>query len=126
MFAMNYSQAIEYLNSYINYEKNLHEISPTFFRLERVQRLLQAIGEPQKKLKFVHVAGTKGKGSTCALVANILKHQGYRVGLFTSPHINSVRERIRVLEKGKIGGGSDDIFPDEIPEADMANVIDAL
>lgn len=123
---MNFQEALDYLNSYINYEKNLHEISPTLFRLERVQRVLQAIGEPQKKLRFVHVAGTKGKGSTCAMVANILKHQGYRVGLFTSPHINNVRERIRILEKGKIGGGSDDIFPDAISEADVLSVVQAL
>jgi dihydrofolate synthase / folylpolyglutamate synthase len=123
---MNYQHSLEYLNSFINYEKNLHEISPTQFRLDRMERLLLAMGDPQKNLKFVHVAGSKGKGSTCVMVANILKCQGYRVGLYTSPHLHNVRERIRILEKRPAGVSADELFPDAISQAEMAEVISSL
>lgn len=64
--------------------------------LERMTALLEALGRPQDDLRFVHVAGTNGKGSTCAYVVSILQAAGYRVGLFTSPFIECFEERIRV------------------------------
>ena len=64
--------------------------------LERTQALLAGLGDPQKQLRFVHVAGTNGKGSTCAFIASVLEQAGYRVGLFTSPALYSFEERIRV------------------------------
>lgn len=64
--------------------------------LERTHALLSGLGDPQKHLRFVHVAGTNGKGSTCALLASVLEQAGYRVGLFTSPAVYSFEERIRV------------------------------
>ena len=64
--------------------------------LSRTRRLLRALGDPQKKLKFVHVAGTNGKGSTCAVIASILRASGYRVGLYTSPYITVFNERMQV------------------------------
>lgn len=64
--------------------------------LERVTRLLNDLGDPQKTLKVVHVAGTNGKGSVLALLEAILRHAGYRVGLYTSPHLHRWNERIRV------------------------------
>jgi len=64
--------------------------------LERIEKLLELVGNPQTKLKFVHVAGTNGKGSTATMIASILKEAGYKVGLYTSPHIRSYRERISV------------------------------
>lgn len=64
--------------------------------LERIAELLERMGRPQDRLKFVHVAGTNGKGSTCAYLASILKAAGYRTGLFTSPYIIEFTERIRV------------------------------
>ena len=64
--------------------------------LERITELLERLGRPQDKLKFVHVAGTNGKGSTCAFISSILKEAGYKVGLFTSPYILQFEERIRV------------------------------
>jgi dihydrofolate synthase/folylpolyglutamate synthase len=64
--------------------------------LENIQQLLHLLGEPQNELTFIHVAGTNGKGSTCAMLASILLESGQRVGLFTSPHIVDFRERIRV------------------------------
>ena len=64
--------------------------------LERTHALLSGLGDPQKQLRFVHVAGTNGKGSTCAFLASVLEQAGYRVGLFTSPAVYSFEERIRV------------------------------
>ena len=64
--------------------------------LERMRELLERLGRPQDRLKFVHVAGTNGKGSTCAFLASILQEAGYRTGLFTSPFIETFEERIRV------------------------------
>lgn len=66
------------------------------FNLERVERLLARAGSPQEGLKVVHVAGTKGKGSTAAMVARFLEEAGCRVGLFTSPHLIRLEERIKI------------------------------
>ena len=73
--------------------------------LERIRELLERLGRPQDKLKFVHVAGTNGKGSVCAYLASILKAVGYRTGLFTSPYIERFEERIRV--DGEMIGADD-------------------
>ena len=64
--------------------------------LERVQTLCHALGDPQDSLKFIHVAGTNGKGSFCAMLDSVLRAQGYRTGLFTSPYIMEFGERMRV------------------------------
>lgn len=64
--------------------------------LDRIRELLDRLGRPQDRLKFVHVAGTNGKGSTCAYLASILQGAGLRTGLFTSPYIETFEERIRV------------------------------
>lgn len=64
--------------------------------LDRMRALMAQLGDPQKKLKFIHVTGTNGKGSTCAMLAEIMTRAGYRTGLYTSPHIEEFRERIRL------------------------------
>jgi dihydrofolate synthase/folylpolyglutamate synthase len=64
--------------------------------LERTRRLLAALGNPEKKLKFVHIAGTNGKGSTAAMIASVLRKAGYRTGLYTSPYIIRFNERMQV------------------------------
>ena len=64
--------------------------------LVRIRALLAALGEPQKTLRYIHVAGSNGKGSTCAMLDSILRKAGHRVGLYTSPHIEDFCERIRV------------------------------
>ena len=64
--------------------------------LDNTLALVKSIGNPEKNLSFVHVAGSNGKGSTCSMLASILTEAGYTVGLFTSPHIKDYRERIRV------------------------------
>jgi dihydrofolate synthase/folylpolyglutamate synthase len=64
--------------------------------LERMQTLLSQLGNPEHGQRFVHVAGTNGKGSTCAMIANALRHAGYRTGLYTSPHLVEPTERIQI------------------------------
>ena len=64
--------------------------------LERITALLDAMGHPERKCKFVHVAGTNGKGSTCAMLASIFQAAGYKTGLYTSPFIVEFGERIQV------------------------------
>lgn len=67
--------------------------------LERMTALLSRLGNPQKKLKFVHVAGTNGKGTACTLLASVLTAAGYRTGLYLSPHVSDFRERIQLCGK---------------------------
>ena len=85
---MNYEQALEYI----------HSVNWTFCKpgLARITALCRALGDPQKGLRFIHVAGTNGKGSTSAMLASILQKAGYRTGLYTSPYIRTFCERIRV------------------------------
>lgn len=94
---MNYRETIAYLNSLTDYEKLCHYAYTQSFSLGRIQRFLCKIGNPQKGLRVIHVAGSKGKGSVCAFIAYILKEAGLKVGLFTSPHLVDMRERIRIL-----------------------------
>ncbi|KAJ8478941.1 hypothetical protein OPV22_022668 [Ensete ventricosum] len=70
------------------------------FDLGRMRRLLQRLGNPHKQFKAVHIAGTKGKGSTASFISNILREEGYSVGCYTSPHLLSIRERISVERSG--------------------------
>ena len=64
--------------------------------LDRTRLLMKKLGNPQNSLKFVHVAGTNGKGSTCVYTANMLQAAGYKVGLYTSPYIEKFEERIQI------------------------------
>ncbi|KAK6925947.1 Mur ligase, central [Dillenia turbinata] len=96
---------IDYLDNLKNYEKSgvpkdAGTDSDDGFDLGRMRRLMQSLGNPQSKLKVVHIAGTKGKGSTAAFISNILRAQGYSVGCYTSPHIQTIRERISL---GRVG-----------------------
>ena len=85
---MNAQQAIEYIHSFF-WKGSIPGLS-------RTQELLKRMGNPEKKLKFIHIAGTNGKGSTAAMTASILNKAGYRVGLYTSPYIYRFNERIQV------------------------------
>jgi dihydrofolate synthase/folylpolyglutamate synthase len=64
--------------------------------LDSLSEFLEVINNPHESLQFIHVAGTNGKGSICAMLASIYQSAGYKVGLFTSPHLISVNERIRI------------------------------
>ena len=85
---MNYAEAIQFLYSL--------RLFGAKFGLENTRHLAALAGQPQEKLRFIHVAGTNGKGSTCAMLESIYRAVGLRVGLFTSPHLVSFRERIQV------------------------------
>ena len=95
--AMNYSETIAYLHSLIDYEKmRLERYTPETHDLSRVERLLVAIDNPHTRFPTVHIAGTKGKGSTAALCEACLRAAGYRTGFYISPHLHTFRERIQV------------------------------
>lgn len=87
----NYKEALELLTSVQKFRIKLG--------LERISSLLSLIGNPQKQLKCIHVAGTNGKGSVCATIASVLSAAGYKTGLYTSPHIVSYTERIKINNK---------------------------
>jgi dihydrofolate synthase/folylpolyglutamate synthase len=87
----------------VNYPDSVHflyalgnEIKTAKLGLERIARVLDALGDPQRQIRFVHVAGTNGKGSTCAMIESALRAAGKRTGLFTSPHLAEPTERIRI------------------------------
>jgi len=90
---MRYEQAVEYLESLVDWERSAAVRS---WNLDRMRFMLEQAGQPQRALKAVHIAGTKGKGSTAAMIASSLTAAGYRTGLYTKPHLRSFRERIRV------------------------------
>jgi dihydrofolate synthase/folylpolyglutamate synthase len=92
---MNYQQAIDYLYSFPDSEAKLPR-TPAEFNLPQTFALLRAFGEPQRAFPSVVIAGTKGKGSTAALLEAIARAAGLRTGLWTSPHLHSYRERIQV------------------------------
>ena len=94
---MDYEAALAYIEAFIDYER-----SPDFSRqarlynLNRISLLLKLLDNPHDRLRVIHVAGSKGKGSTAALIASVLTHAGYKTGLFTSPHLITPRERCRI------------------------------
>jgi dihydrofolate synthase/folylpolyglutamate synthase len=91
---MTYDEALAFWYGRINYE--VRAAQPADLKLERMRALLRRLGDPHERVRLVHVTGTKGKGSTCALLDSVLRAAGYRVGLFTSPHLSHVEERVRV------------------------------
>ena len=103
--AVTYPEAIQFLYSL--------RLFGAKFGLENTFKLADLLGHPQEKLRFIHVAGTNGKGSTCAMLESIYRAAGLRVGLFTSPHLVSFRERIQVNRQ-------------LIPQADVVRVVGEL
>lgn len=85
---MNYQQAMDEINSRLRFGSKPG--------LERIQALLEQLGNPQEKLKFVHVAGTNGKGTTCTYISSVLRAAGYKTGLYTSPYVVDFRERFQI------------------------------
>lgn len=111
---MNYEAALAYIDTFINSERSPDfSRQARFYNLERISRLLAQLGDPHHRLKVIHVAGSKGKGSTAALIASILTHAGYKTGLFTQPHLITPRERCRINAR-------------LISEAEFARYVDRL
>ena len=91
-----YEAAVARIMSLADFERGTHSPGHATFHLERITRLMERLGDPHLATPTVHVAGTKGKGSTAAMITSILTAQGYTAGLYTSPALHSVVERIRV------------------------------
>lgn len=109
-----YRDILWYMYGFTDYErKGLAAYAPENYNLDRVRQLLSLLDNPQHRFQAVHIAGTKGKGSTAAMIESVLRAAGYRTGLYTSPHLHSFRERIQV--NGEL-----------IPEADVVRLIQAM
>lgn len=93
---MNYQQALDYIYSFIDYEKAPRPRDAANYDLRRMDELLGRLGNPHLQARSVHIAGSKGKGSVAAMMASALTISGYTTGLFTSPHLHNFKERIRV------------------------------
>lgn len=92
-----YESAVAWLTESTDYERMRRvRYNADTFNLDRMQALAAAVGHPERRLRFVHIAGTKGKGSTAAMVEALLREHGLRTGLFTSPHLVDLRERIQI------------------------------
>lgn len=92
-----FSKAMKYLDTLTDFERlRIVRYNNQNFDLDRMRSLLRKMGNPHEQFKSIHVAGTKGKGSTCAMIASMLQACGYKVGIYTSPHLIDIRERICV------------------------------
>jgi dihydrofolate synthase/folylpolyglutamate synthase len=109
-----YKEALEYLYSFVDFSlQKAFTYSPARFKLERMQELVASLGHPQLEYPSIHVAGTKGKGSVCILCASALHEAGYKVGLYTSPHLDDYAERIQI--NGEF-----------IPHSNLAELVDEI
>ncbi|MGW8257208.1 MAG: hypothetical protein ACWGMZ_06975, partial [Thermoguttaceae bacterium] len=96
-FTANRQWALDFLDQRVDFERFHTMPGPEEeFKLDRMRTLLQLLDNPQERLSIIHVAGTKGKGSVSAMIAGILSAAGYRTGLFISPHLQNVEERISI------------------------------
>ncbi|MBG0786947.1 MAG: bifunctional folylpolyglutamate synthase/dihydrofolate synthase [Anaerolineaceae bacterium] len=109
-----YQESLDFLYSFIDYslKRNFRNAAEKF-NLDRMRHFMSLIGNPQNDYGIIHVAGTKGKGSVSSMVASVLKAQGYRTGLYTSPHMVDFTERIRINDE-------------EIGHEDLVNLVDEL
>ena len=111
---MEYLAAIDQIMGMVDYERpSTTPGTRARYDLERISAFLAALGNPHLDIPTVHIAGTKGKGSTAAMVTSVLNAAGYNPGLFTSPHLHTFRERIRVGDQ-------------LIPEEDFGNLVEEL
>lgn len=94
-----YQQALDYIYSFIDYEKEPRPRDAAYYDLRRMEELLARLGNPHLKIRTVHIAGSKGKGSVAVMIASALTASGYTTGLYTSPHLHTFNERIRVDDK---------------------------
>ncbi len=94
-----YQQALDYIYSFVDYEREPRPRDAVYYDLRRMDELLARLGNPHLKTKTIHIAGTKGKGSVAAMIASALTASGYTTGLYTSPHLHTFNERIRVDDR---------------------------
>jgi dihydrofolate synthase/folylpolyglutamate synthase len=114
-----YEQALDYLYGLINFEMRRHDrYMASKLDASRPQQLMAFLGNPHQRFPSIHIAGTKGKGSVAAMCAASLRAAGYRVGLYTSPHVQEFRERIRILTPDDADG--------RIPPSNFVHLMDQL
>jgi dihydrofolate synthase / folylpolyglutamate synthase len=128
-----YNQALDYLYSFVDYSlKKASELAKADFNLDRMRELLALLGNPHEKYPVIHVAGTKGKGSTSALMASALTAAGYRTGLYTSPHLQDYVERIQIDGKNVSHVGLVELveqvkpFVDKVPKLTTFEITTAI
>ncbi len=120
MTQMDFQTAVDYILSFADYERLSR--SAVVFDLSRVEALLERLGNPHLASKSVHVAGTKGKGSTAAMIASVLTASGHRTGLYTSPHLHTIRERIQVDGRPIVEGEFAALVDGLKPEVEQLNL----
>jgi dihydrofolate synthase/folylpolyglutamate synthase len=121
---MTYDEAVAYLESFVNYERAPQPAAMRTMTLERMRSLCRRLGDPQRSFRSILVTGTNGKGSICAMLYSMLRESTLRVGLYTSPHLEHLRERIRVWTSGPVG---ERLHGDDwIPEAEFAALVERL
>ena len=110
---MNFQESVRYLLSLGRELGAPTQAAAAKFNLENITILAKNLGHPEQKYPSAHIAGTNGKGSTAAFLESILRHAGYRTGLYTSPHLERINERIRVN-------------CEEIPDAAFADIFSRI
>ncbi|MFH0855643.1 MAG: folylpolyglutamate synthase/dihydrofolate synthase family protein [Candidatus Omnitrophota bacterium] len=123
---MSYLKALGYAESFTNYEKHSRYSYKEALGLERIRSFLDLIHNPQAGLKSIHIAGTKGKGSSSAFIAYMLREAGFKSGLYTSPHLSDFRERIRILKPHPASGIRHPEFEGMIPKRAFAALVSRL
>jgi dihydrofolate synthase/folylpolyglutamate synthase len=114
-----YQEALDYLYGFVNFEhRRLDRYSPENISLDRAQDFLELLGDPQIKYPTIHIAGTKGKGSVAAMCAFSLRAAGLKCALYTSPHLQDFRDRIRILTSDDEDG--------RIPKDTFANLVERI
>jgi dihydrofolate synthase/folylpolyglutamate synthase len=93
---MKLEDALEFIHSFINYERTVSWSYPEAFKLDRMRNLAKQLGNPQKSYETILIAGSKGKGSVAAILSSILRMDNLKVGLYTSPHLVDLKERVQV------------------------------
>lgn len=119
---MGYKETVSYLDSLVNYERLISYDYRNSMKLDRMKKFLTLLGNPQNNFRCVHIAGTKGKGSTSAMLYYVLKEKGLNVGLYTSPHLIDWRERIRLSPKLNNNENEDGL----ISEEGLCDIVDEI
>src|SRR3990167_824625 len=122
---MTYDEACAYLETFVNYEHTPQPKAMQQIALDRMRRLCQRLGDPQRSFRSVLVAGTNGKGSICAMLYSMLRQTPLQVGLYTSPHLEDLRERIRTW-KGDEASGARAHADDWIDRAAFAGLVERV
>ena len=112
---MEYREAVNRLLSLADFERKSRANQPPDWHLRRVERLMEMLDDPHLATPVIHVAGSKGKGSTCAMIASGLKATGFATGLYTSPHLHTFTERVQIngenISQSSFAGLIDELWP---------------